>query len=296
MTKPRTLGFFGEIMNYAVVDIGSNSLRLLVFDDEREIELGPLETVITKLGDGVKKSGVLKEERMEDSFLVFESFQRRMEQEGVQEVYAFCTSAVRGAKNGEDFAQEIRDRFDWKVEIIDGEEEALIGFLGATYSFKDEPITLVDIGGGSTEIIQGTKEIDHKKSIEIGALKYSEEPVDLKELFLDLPELHGRLVGIGGTITTVAAMLLKLETYQRDAVQGVRFKTERLKDFAEELEPMTEEEIMAMPGIDPKRVSIIRGGLAILIHLLDALGAEELTISDYGNLEGYALKNVLCRN
>ena len=280
-------------MKYAVVDVGSNSLRLILFNHEEDLKKGPIRTLITKLGDGVKKSHVLKKERMEDSFKVFEEFQGIVQAEGVVEVHAFCTSAVRGAGNGKDFAKEIEDRFGWKVSIIDGEEEALLGFLGATLTFKDEPMTLIDIGGGSTEIIQGKDTIEHAKSIEIGALKYTEEPVDLKELFKELPPVFGRLVGIGGTITTSLSMFLGLKDYEREKIHGEMMTLEDLRALDKKIAPMTEDEISKLDGIDPKRAGIIRGGLKILIHLLEAFGAEEMMVSDYGNLEGYAVRHVL---
>lgn len=281
-------------MDHAVVDIGSNSVRLMLFSTPADFQAGVTRTVITRLGAGVKQTGRLSSQSMQDSMEVFETYDALIRQAGVNRVEAYATEAVRVAENGEAFAQAIRERFGWNVRIISGEEEARIGFLGVK-STMDNAVTVIDIGGASTEVIQGEKDLDFRRSFAIGALKFTEDPtLDLREIFTDLPQLQGTLTGIGGTITTVQAMELALTSYERNIIHGSTLSQQTVRKWVHTVEQMSEQDRMHIPGLDPKRAPIIVAGMKILLFLMEAFGSDTLVVSDYGNLEGYALSRILC--
>ncbi|WP_459129156.1 Ppx/GppA phosphatase family protein [Guggenheimella bovis] len=279
----------------AIIDCGSNSVRLLLFDTKEDFLKGIDRTEITRLGKGVKETGLLSKESMEETFRVLSEYEEIIKEKGVDTVEVFCTEAVRTAKNGEAFKDEVMDRFHWNVRIISGEEEAEAGFLGAKLQDDHDHITLVDIGGASTEIIMGTNEVEYRKSFPIGALKYTENPdTSLDEVFEGLPLLKEPLIGIGGTITSSLSMDLELEKYERKLIQGKPLKRERIDAWVQKLEKMSLEEIEALPGLDKKRAPIILHGLKILQYLLKRTELSEVIVSDYGNLEGYAVMRELC--
>lgn len=279
----------------AVIDIGSNSVRLLVFEKQSDFERGVSDLDITRLGHGLNQTGRLSPEGIQATWEVFDRFKQKLSDLGVTEVEAFATEAVRQAEDGAEFVSQIKQRYGWKVRVIGGEEEALIGFVGATSALAEGEWTLIDIGGGSTEIIQGRADIHYKKSYPIGALRYTDNPnTDLDEIFHDLPEVFGQIVGIGGTITTIMAMELELADYARDKIQGGKLTKASLEKWVNRLQGMSTNERRALPGLDPKREPIIVAGIKILHYLLERFDQEWLVVSDYGNLEGYAISRGLC--
>ena len=280
----------------AVIDIGSNSIRLLVFETAADFTRGVSDLDITRLGHDLNQTGRLSPAGIAASWEVFDRFQTRLNDLGISQVEAFATEAIRKAADGRQFVEQIEQRYGWRVRIIDGEEEALIGFLGATSALPAGHWTLIDIGGASTEIIQGRDQVRFRQSYPIGALRLTDNPAtDLNDIFTDLPPAEGQLVGIGGTITTIMAMELALEEYDRSRIQGQKLTKASLEKWVNRLEVMTPSERCNLPGLDPKREPIILAGIKLLIHLLEEFSRDELVVSDYGNLEGYAISRGLCR-
>lgn len=279
----------------AVVDIGSNSVRLLVFNDRADFANGVTATEITRLGHQLLESGHLSETGINATWQAFDRFANILKKHDISQVEAYATEAVRKATDGEAFAQEVSKRYGWNVRIIDGEEEALIGFLGATSALPEGSYTMIDIGGASTEVIQGTKQLEYRRSFPIGALRLTDEPqTNLSEIFSDVPPLRGELIGIGGTITTVLAMTLALQKYERKFIHGKKLTKASLQkwvDIFPNLPPKTRQQL---PGLDPKREPIIWAGMKILLYLMERFDQTELIVSDYGNLEGYAMSRGLC--
>lgn len=281
-------------MKYAIVDIGTNSQRLLIFQNERDFDRGVSDSMVTKLGEGLRQSGMLKAERMQESFKCYERFQTQLERAGVLRVEAFATAAVREAQNGRDFVKRITSWFPWNVRILAEEEEALIGFLGARLSVQEGPITVIDIGGGSTEIIMGEDKPEKRWSFPVGALKLSEDPdLDLNRYFKDLPPMQGSLLGIGGSIASFASMALGLDQPTRKEIQNFNIDQKALQERLQSLGEMSLEERRQIRGLDPKRAELIQGGLRILQFLMEYFETPSLRYSDYGNLEGYALSQIL---
>lgn len=279
----------------AVVDIGSNSVRLLIFESANDFLSGVTATEITRLGYQVSTTKRLSEAGVEATWAAFDRFQAIIKERQVIEVQAYATEAVRKAADGQAFVDEIHERYGWSVRIISGEEEAEIGFFGATSVLPGGDYTLIDIGGASTEIIQGSTEVSYQQSFAIGALRLTDDPdTDLSVVFSDLPKLQGELVGIGGTITTIMAMTLKLGKYERKLIQGQKLQMGDVKKWVEILPTMSLTERQSLPGLDPKREPIILAGMKILLYLMEAFQKDSLIVSDYGNLEGYAISRGLC--
>lgn len=280
----------------AVIDIGSNSVRLLIFNTTEDFARGVTDLDITRLGHDLNRTGKLSPEGIRATWEVFDRFQNEIRRQKVEQVEAFATEAVRKAADGEEFVAEINRRYGWNVRVIDGDEEAMIGFLGATSALSDGDWTLIDIGGASTEIIQGRDEITYQRSYPVGALRYTDDPeLELANIFNDLPPAFGSLVGIGGTITTIMAMQLEMNQYQRHLIQAQRLSKASLEKWVNRLQEMSHQDRLEIAGLDPKREPIIVAGIKILHFLLEAFHQEWLVVSDYGNLEGYAISRQLCK-
>lgn len=280
----------------AVIDIGSNTVRLLVFNTAEGFEAGVTQQVITRLSQALSETGRLSPNGIAATWVAFDAFQQTIQQRGVEQVEAFATEAVRQAINGADFVAEVSRRYGWDVRIIDGEEEANIGFIGATFALETGCWTLIDIGGGSTEIIQGDDIIQYRRSFPVGAQRLTDAPsLKLDEIFTDLPAVQGKLVGIGGTITTIMAMEMQLADYQRSLIHGKILTRAVVQEWMDRFPQMSLQERLQLAGLDPKREPIIRAGMQILDYLLQRLDQTQLVVSDYGNLEGYALSRGLCK-
>lgn len=280
----------------AVIDIGSNSVRLLIFKTTEDFARGVTDLDITRLGHDLNRTGKLSPEGIRATWEVFDRFQNEIRHQKVEQVEAFATEAVRKAADGEEFVAEINRRYGWNVRVIDGDEEAMIGFLGATSALSDGDWTLIDIGGASTEIIQGQDEIMYQRSYPVGALRYTDDPeLELADIFSDLPPAFGSLVGIGGTITTIMAMQLEMNQYQRHLIQAQRLSKASLEKWVNRLQEMSHQDRLEIAGLDQKREPIIVAGIKILHFLLEAFQQEWLVVSDYGNLEGYAISRQLCK-
>ena len=280
----------------AVIDIGSNSVRLLIFKTTEDFARGVTDLDITRLGHDLNHTGKLSPEGIRATWEVFDRFQNEIRRQKVEQVEAFATEAVRKAADGEEFVAEINRRYGWNVRVIDGDEEAMIGFLGATSALSDGDWTLIDIGGASTEIIQGRDEITYERSYPVSALRYTDDPeLELANIFNDLPPAFGSLVGIGGTITTIMAMQLEMNQYQRHLIQAQRLSKASLEKWVNRLQEMSHQDRLEIAGLDQKREPIIVAGIKILHFLLEAFQQEWLVVSDYGNLEGYAISRQLCK-
>jgi exopolyphosphatase/guanosine-5'-triphosphate,3'-diphosphate pyrophosphatase len=246
-------------------------------------------------------------------FRALEEYAQAMDEQAAEVRTAVLTSAVRDAANGDAFTREVRERFGIDADTISGDEEARLTFLGATASRDGaggEPLMVVDIGGGSTELVVGAAgEVDFHVSIQVGVVRHSERhlrhdppaPDELAALGRDaraaiddaLPaEVRRRVervIAVAGTATMTAAMDLALEPYDADRVEGHRLAVATLSEQLERLASLPLEERRAVPGLHPDRAPTIVAGVAILLQVLDAVGAEEVEVSDRDILWGRAL-------
>ena len=283
---------------FAVIDIGSNSVRLMFVADGKVLYKG-LQT--TRLGEGIAEKPILNAAAIERSARAVELFYQKARKQGAEKIVAFATAAVRTATNGAEFTDRVKELCDLDVEVISGEEEAEIGILGALGNADGG---IIDIGGASTEIVvkrQGATV--YKKSVNIGVVRLkdkcgrdktaliNEAKAAAKE-FGQVPA-GGILYGIGGTATTLAAQILRLEKYLSDKITGAKISVEKIQAIADKLLSMSVDEIAALPCMPTGRADVITGGAVLLATLLQELQVHTLIASDTDNLEGYAIKRGL---
>jgi exopolyphosphatase/guanosine-5'-triphosphate,3'-diphosphate pyrophosphatase len=284
-------------VNVGVVDIGTNSMRLLITDGVREWER---LVEVTGLGRGVDRTGTLSDDGIEDSLAVLARFGSRMDEERVERRIAIATSASRDAANREMFFDLAESALGVRPTLISGETEARLAFAGATASTGLEgPFVVSDIGGGSTELVTAEAAV----SIDVGSVRLTERaipsrppsPTELSAaralvegLFAGTDLEPGTLIGVAGTWTSLAAIAQDLPHYTPDRVHGYRLTRASLERVIDSLAKMTLEETAAIPSLDPKRAPVILAGGLIAQGVLDALGADEVLISEHDTLDGAA--------
>jgi exopolyphosphatase/guanosine-5'-triphosphate,3'-diphosphate pyrophosphatase len=283
---------------FAVIDVGSNSVRLMFVADGKVLYKA-LNT--TRLGEGLASSSQLKKEAIARSVNAVVNFYDRAITEGAEEVYAFATAAVRSATNGQAFVDGVRALRPLQVEVISGEEEAEIGILGA---LGNEDGGVIDVGGASTEIVlKAQGKLRFKKSVNIGVVRLKDKCGRDKERLEEEAKAAAReyagfpkttnLYGIGGTATTIAAQALGLQEYDPEKITGAAITQEKMQEIADKLSKMSVEEIAALPCMPKGRADVLLGGAVLLATLMQELGVQTLTASDRDNLEGYAVKRGL---
>ncbi len=299
-------------MRVAVVDIGTNSTRLLIADVESpgvyEVER---RTTVTNMGRGVDHTGMICSDAVEDVCTVVADYKARYEEMGAERVMAIATSAVRDAVNGEAFIAELRERFDLDARMLSGEEEAHLTYLGATAHRPDSGPTLVfDIGGGSTELIVGTgREVAFHTSLQVGTIRHSERhltsdppyPHELEDLAGDIRNLIDRAVAaqtsgpptraiaVAGTPTSLAAIDQGLEPYDPGRVHGYHLGMQRIQRMLSRLSSLPLAERLRVPGLHPGRAPTIVTGTVILVQVMRAFGLQEVEVSELDILHGSAL-------
>lgn len=283
---------------YAVIDIGSNSLRLMRGwqDAQGSWHLGAKVLETTRLRRDLDRTGRLSIDGMETSFKVMARWYSSLE--GIS-VCAVATSAVREAVDGQAFLAEIRARFGWHCRVISGLEEAALSFCGAASTAEaGQHIVVLDIGGGSSEVAAGVDGIiQWAHSYPLGAVRLTSNAVMTDQEILALEAhctsqwlpmhtLPDKVIGVGGTLTTLAAMQLDMETYDPRRVDGSVISFENLIRHIERLQRMTVEERRHVPGLQPGRSDIIVAGLVIARSFMRTYGFSEITVSEQDLMEG----------
>jgi exopolyphosphatase/guanosine-5'-triphosphate,3'-diphosphate pyrophosphatase len=299
-------------MRVAVVDMGTNSTRLLVADVEdgrvREIER---RSTVTRLGRGVDTSHQLSTEAIEDVCDAVASYISLYEDLGAQSVTAIATSAVRDADNGQVFLAELRERFALDAKILDGAREAHLTYLGATAARAPSDRTLVvDIGGGSTELVVGDgADLSFYDSLQVGTVRHTErhisgDPPTASELEALANDVRGLIahslegaalasarigIGVAGTPTSLAAIEQRLDPYDAERVHGYVLSLEAIQRMFSELAAMPLAERLKVPGLHRGRAPTIVAGVVILIQVMRAFGLSEIEVSEHDILWGAAL-------
>lgn len=251
--------------------------------------------------EGLASSPRLKSEAVARTAAAVAEFFRRAKAEGASFVCAFATAAVRTAENGAEFVSLVKESCGLEVDVISGEEEAEIGILGALGS---DDGGIVDAGGASTEIIvRKGGLVLYKKSVNIGVVRLKDmcgaDRNKLEEAAKVAAESYGKvpcgvpMYAIGGTATTLAAVLLEMKEYDPSRITGTVITLEKMRFLAEKLTAMSAEEIAALPGVPAKRADVLGGGAVLYCVLMDKLGFSQIVVSDSDNLEGYAKKHGL---
>jgi exopolyphosphatase/guanosine-5'-triphosphate,3'-diphosphate pyrophosphatase len=299
-----------EPKRVAVIDIGTNSTRLLVADvvDGAVTQLERRSTV-TRLGRGVDLSGHLSAEAIEDVCAAISNYVGIIEELGAETVDAIATSAVRDADNGSAFVAELRERFALSARVLGGEEEARSTYLGATSEAPpSEPTLVVDIGGGSTELVVGRgSEVSFHDSLQAGVVRHSERHIasdpptagELEALATDVRGLIETSVGSGvtasrgiavaGTPTSLAAVELGLEPYDPSRVHGHTLALPSIQRMLSQLASVPLAERVEIPGLHPDRAPTIVAGVVILVEVMRAFSLEEIGVSEHDILYGTAI-------
>ena len=306
---------------YAAIDVGTNTLRLLIAETVGPDDYTVLheEQQITRLGEGLMPSRLLQDAPRRRSLTALSRFADLARSFKAEEVAAVCTSAVREARNGEEFLAETARETGLALRVIDGREEARLTLLGVQHGLRlgSRRVLAVDIGGGSTEFILAKGDvIEGGVSTGLGVVKLTErylvnDPPTVDErrkleevvgtridrLRLELPgREEAQFVGTAGTVTTLAAIDLALVTYDRQKVRGHRLGLARVRELLVRLAALPLRERRGIPGLESGRADIILAGAAILAASMERLGYHELRVSDDGLREGILLDLLRKRN
>jgi exopolyphosphatase / guanosine-5'-triphosphate,3'-diphosphate pyrophosphatase len=289
----------------AAVDLGTNSTRLLVADVEAErLEEVVRRLTITRLGEGVDARRRLLPVPITRVRNCLTDYRRELEEHGATRTLAIATSAVRDAENGEAFLGEIEWSYGFTTRLLNGTEEAAMMVRGVTAGRQPvQDILVVDIGGGSTELVvtsNGAEPVA-STSLDVGCVRLTErflvsDPPTRPELAAAgafvrslLPSYEARsAIGVAGTVTTLATLDLGLEEYDPEKTHGHRIPRDSVERELDHLAAMTLAERMHVPGIEPGRASVIVAGLVVLRETLDAYGLDEVEVSERDILHGAA--------
>lgn len=275
----------------AVVDIGTNSIRLLIAEVKGET-MNVLKTALktTRIGEGTGQTGRLSEIAIRRTVEGLAEYQEMLQAYDVKNLTVAATSAVRDAENRAAFLKALKERTGWDVTVLKGEEEAYYSYLGATKGLpgKHDNTIVVDIGGGSTEFVWPHGDGIKCASLRLGAVRMTEKSAtlqDIQETLTDLPVDFSefsqvRAVGVGGTFTTLAAIDQELSFYIPEKVHGYKIQKKSMERILASLEKMSLEQRRQLPGLQPERADIIIAGVRIALSVAQRLGIPEITVSE----------------
>jgi exopolyphosphatase/guanosine-5'-triphosphate,3'-diphosphate pyrophosphatase len=313
-------------MRVAVVDIGSNSTRLLVA--EVDPDTGSLQELVrdsrvTRLGEGVDANGSLSDTAIKRVTSVLADYHAKIEQHDCEANMAVLTSAVRDADNGAEFAERVRDEYKLDARVLSGDEEAQLTFLGAMSTRPDEdgsgegqsadgvPTVVIDIGGGSTEFVIGSgRTAGFHVSLHVGVVRMSErhihtdppEPHELQKLAADvrqnfedgLPRAERdaveRAIAVAGTATSAASIDQQLDPYDPERVNGYALTLGTVEMLLARLADMDEDRRRKVVGLHPDRAPTIVAGMIVLSEAMRAFGLDQVEVSEHDILYGGALR------
>lgn len=289
----------------AIIDIGTNSVRLLMAEKDEKGEWKTLRKELrsTRLGEGMTDKATIGQGAKERTLSAVEKFTAMAKLEGAEDIFAYGTSIMRDASNGEEFADEVTAASGVPVRILSGKEEAYYSYIGAAGT-SGVITSVVDIGGGSTEICVGFgTDVGARHSFRLGCVRCSKQfdtttargRAELKKhcftLFRETDLMESmrnvkRWIGVGGTVTSLASMLQELEVYDSLKVQDYVIHPEDVSKILEKLSKMSYDDKCHMKGLLPSRADIIVAGVVILDSLMEYFALSEITVSDRDLSEG----------
>ena len=302
----------------AAIDCGTNSIRLLIAEldpDTGAIADLDRRMLIVRLGQDVDRTGRLAPEALERTFAACHEYAAVIAEHGIgPKLTRFvATSASRDAENSDEFARGVHEILGVTPEVVSGDEEAQLSFTGATRELAGGPVAapylVFDLGGGSTEFVLGTDRVQVARSVDIGCVRLTERhfagsevptlgqissaKADIKaalDLAAELVPLTGAasLVGLAGTVTTVAAIALELPEYDSQAVHHARISVEQVREVTGRLLSSTHAQRAAIPVMHPGRVDVIAAGSLVLLLIMERTGAAEVVVSEHDILDGIA--------
>lgn len=305
----------------AAIDCGTNSIRLLVADaDPVTGHFAELDRRmrIVRLGQGVDRTGRLAPDALERTFGACREYAAVIKELGAERLRFVATSASRDAENSDEFVRGVLDILGVEPEVISGDQEAQLSFDGATKELAGsdrlaKPYLVVDIGGGSTEFVVGDDVVRAARSVDIGCVRMTERHLVQDGVVIDPPTPEriaairadigaaldlaeetvpitraATLVGLAGTVTTVAGIALGLKEYDSEAIHHSTVSLEQVREIAGQLLVSTHEERAAIPVMHPGRVDVIAAGALVLLAVMERTGAREVVVSEHDILDGIA--------
>ena len=295
----------------AAIDCGTNSIRLLIADISNGIFKEVVRSMeVVRLGQGVDKNKSFHPDAIKRTLDAVEMFSEVIASKGVERIRFCATSATRDATNRSLFTNGVRGILGVEVEVIPGEEEAMLSFNGATKELmqSDAPYLVVDIGGGSTEFVFGSNKVENAKSVDIGCVRMSErhftsQPTTMDQVaraIIDIDSAIAQaasvvpisnaktLVAVAGTATTVAAAALELKDYDRHLIHLARISADKVHKVSAMFQSMNKDEIENLGYMHPGRVDVITAGSLVLSRVMAATGASEFVASESDILDGMA--------
>ena len=293
----------------AAIDCGTNSVRLLVADVGSSLVDLSRRMEIVRLGEGVDRTGRLAPEAIERTRRALIGYAAEIAELGVDRVRMCATSASRDASNADDFRAMVRATLGVDPEVVTGDEEARLSFTGAVRGLTAEsPYLVVDIGGGSTEFVVGAASVDAAISVDVGCVRMTErhlwgDPPTAAEVAAAeaditaavehaLAAVPGRdaatLVGLAGSVTTVAALALGLEAYQPERIHHARISYDDVAKVSADLLAMSTAQRLALPVMHPGRADVIAAGALVLRIIMERAGQPAVVASEHDILDGIA--------
>jgi exopolyphosphatase/guanosine-5'-triphosphate,3'-diphosphate pyrophosphatase len=298
----------------AAIDCGTNSIRLLIVDIDKEKNIAidvVREMRIVRLGEGVDKNKAFSPPALARTFKAIDEYEEILKKYDVTELKFVATSATRDAINKAMFIKGVIDRLRVVPEVIPGKLEAELSFNGATKSLRSKhqaPFLVIDLGGGSTELVLGDEHPESAYSMNVGCVRMTERHApggnpnkeqenairdDVKKtLTLASTEVDwGKaktVVGVAGTVTTVAAHILKLKTYDPDVLHGAEITSEQISQVAQDFISLTPTQRGALPYMHEGRIEVITAGAIVLDEVMKGINASKLITSEKDILDGVA--------
>jgi exopolyphosphatase/guanosine-5'-triphosphate,3'-diphosphate pyrophosphatase len=302
----------------AAIDCGTNSIRLLISDIDTATNTATdvvREMRIVRLGEGIDKTNAFLPRALERTFKAVEEYDKLLLKHNVEHVRFVATSATRDAQNKAMFIKGVIDRLRIVPEVIAGVEEAALSFDGATRSLRQKhsaPFLVIDLGGGSTELVIGDKEPTSAYSMDVGCVRMTERhtpggnPTKEQEEAIRTDVRNAlkvaatkvdwksaqTVVGVAGTITTVAAHVLKLKTYDPDVLHGAIITAEQVSQTAQDFISLTPSQRGALPYMHEGRIEVITAGSIVLDEVMKGIGAKTLIASERDILDGVTWSQV----
>ena len=301
----------------AAIDCGTNSIRLLVADvtvaagEPSQLSDLAREMRVVRLGQGVDRTGRLADEAIARTIAALSDYARQIRELGAERVRMVATSATRDAANSDEFVAQVVDVLGVEPDVVSGDEEARLSFAGATGELAPAggPFLVLDIGGGSTEVVLGEDRPTAARSVDVGCVRLTErhlvgDPPTREQIVgarsdvqhaLELvqsvvPVSQARtLVGVAGSVTTVAAIALELSAYDPLRIHGSVISRADVHAVTERLLSMSRAERAAIPVMHPGRVDVIGAGALVLDEVMVRLGFDEVLVSEHDILDGIAL-------
>jgi exopolyphosphatase / guanosine-5'-triphosphate,3'-diphosphate pyrophosphatase len=301
------------VTRVAAIDCGTNSIRLLVADID--VDAGTLLDIdrrmeIVRLGQGVDRTGRFAPDALGRTMDACRLYADVVRATGAERVRFVATSASRDVSNRDEFAAGVRRALGVEPEVVTGDDEAALSFAGATRELAGslEPVLVVDIGGGSTEFVLGTDAVQAARSVDIGCVRMTErhlrsDPPTASEVAAARADIEAAIslaqetvplgaarsmVGLAGSVTTLAAMALDLPSYQPERIHHARVTAVDVRLMSERLLAMDHDARAALPFMHPGRVDVIAAGALVLAAILDRVPVAEVVVSEHDILDGIA--------